>query len=145
MQNWWQSAAPCLNVILVLHWPCQLDRMLINCHRAISSHLGIRAFAGQQNMCLIRLRDVRTCLANRLEKIDILVTNSFICRANPISLDIFGNHPFHSVQDSEETLESWSRICEHYDGYDTQHWHSENGLFFGFSQGWNWTNQIYCI
>lgn len=59
------------------------------------------AFAGQQNMCLLRLRDVRTRLPcpsqNTLERIDILVTNSFICRVNPICPDISGNHPFHSV------------------------------------------------
>lgn len=36
-------------------------------------------------------------LANTLEKIDILVANSFICRVNPIYPDISGNHPFHSV------------------------------------------------
>lgn len=55
------------------------------------------AFAGQQNMCLLRLRDVRTCPRKHAGKFDISVTNSFICRVNPIYPDISGNHPFHSV------------------------------------------------
>lgn len=74
--------------------------------------------------------------ANRLEKLTYWSQILPSAREIQYPRDISRNHPFHSVPGiSEETSESWSRICEHYDGYDTQHWHSENGLFFGFSQG----------
>ena len=136
------------NVSLLLSWPCHLDRMFIYCCSNLSIYKR-EAFAGQQNMCPHVWEMSETAFpapCKQTGKIDILVTNSFICRGNPISPGyLWESSVSQCARDSEETLESWSRICEHYDGCDTQHWHSENGLFFGFSLGWNWTNQIYCI
>lgn len=127
--------------------PGQNVNKLPNSNLSISRH---EAFPGQQNMCRPRLRDVRTCLpclsqtdCKKLTYWSQIVSSP---GGNPISPGyLWESSVSPCAWDFEETLESWSRICKHYDDCDTQHWHSENGMFFGFSQGWNWTNQIYCI
>lgn len=71
--------------------------MLINGHRAISPHQDMKLLLVSRTCVCSGCEMSEPALANTLEKIDISVTNSFICRVNPIYPDISGNHPFHSV------------------------------------------------
>lgn len=135
----WSSAKIAFSsyVYLLLHWPCQQGRMLLNCHRVISPYQETRLLLVSRTHCYFG-REMsepascgchdHTCWKKKKMTHWSQVVSSAECFQYPrISLGII------RFALCTGCLESRSRICELCDSCDTQHWHSENGLFFGFS------------
>ena len=127
--------------------------MLINCQREISSYLDVNLLLVSRTHVCLGWGEVGgappaflALLQTDWKKLTYWSQIVSSAGGNPISPGyLWESSVSPCARDSEETFESYSRICEHYDGYDTQHWHSENGLFFGFSQWWklNKSNTLY--
>lgn len=93
------KSAPSVSQVLSL--PCHLNWDVNKLPQSNLSVSGCGVFAGQQNMCLLRLRDVRTRLTHpsQTDWKKLTYWSQIVSSAGEIQYprDISGNHPFHHV------------------------------------------------